>query len=255
MAPRQQDRQDHKRIDVVLVDQGLVATRSRARDLVLRGLVRVDGRIVVKPSEEIAASAKIIFEDERAAASVARSSEKLIAALDHFEFDPAARVCLDIGASTGGFSEVLLTRGARRIYAVDVGRGQLHPQIASDPRVVSLETTDARSLDRLTIPEPIEAIVADVSFISLTKALPAPLSLAIPGAWLVALVKPQFEAGRDAVGRGGIVRDEKARVSAVDAVARWLSARPGWRVHSPIPSPLQGGDGNQEYLLAAVLDD
>jgi 23S rRNA (cytidine1920-2'-O)/16S rRNA (cytidine1409-2'-O)-methyltransferase len=163
-------------------------------------------------------------------------------------------VALDIGASTGGFTEVLLARGAARVYAVDVGHGQLHPRLAGDARVVSLERRDARSLDSSLIPEPAGAVVADVSFISLTKALPAPLALTHPGSWLVALIKPQFEAGPAAVGKRGIVRDPAARARAVELVRGWVARQPGWRVLDVIPSPIAGGSGNEEFLLGAVRE-
>ena len=180
---------------------------------------------------------------------------KLIAALDHFRFPVAGIVALDVGASTGGFTQALLARGAARVYAVDVGHGQLHARLAGDARVVSLEGRDARQLDRALVPEPVGAIVADVSFISLAKALPVPLTLAGAGAWLVALIKPQFEAGRAAVGKGGIVRDPEARQRAVAAVRDWVAAQPGWRVLDVIASPIAGGSGNEEFLLGAVRDD
>ena len=160
---------------------------------------------------------------------VSRGALKLMAALEHFRFSALGVVALDVGASTGGFTQVLLERGAARVYAVDVGHGQLHARLAEDPRVVSLERCDARSLDRTRIPEPVGAIVADVSFISLTKALPAALALAAEPAWLVALIKPQFEAGRAAVGRGGIVRDAAARARAVALVQDWVAAQAGWQ--------------------------
>jgi len=166
----------------------------------------------------------------------------------------AGRVALDVGASTGGFTEVLLARGATKVYAVDVGHGQLHETIKAEPRVVVLERCDARALTREQVPEPIQAIVADVSFISLKKALPAALALAVPGAWLVALVKPQFEAGREAIGKGGIVRDPLVREAAAAQVASWVGSQAGWHVTGIVASPIEGGSGNQEYLLGARFD-
>ena len=159
-----------------------------------------------------------------------------------------------MGASTGGFTEVLLTRGAAKVYAVDVGHGQLHASLRDNPRVVSFEGCDARTLTRALIPEPVAAIVADVSFISLTKALLPALGLAAPGAWLVALIKPQFEVGRGGVGKGGIVREAVARQQAVDSVTAWISAQDGWRIAGVVPSPIKGGSGNEEYLLGARCD-
>ena len=186
-----------KRLDELLVEQGHVATRSRARDAILRGLVLVDGVVVTKPGSSTPATARLTVAPEAGTSYVSRGALKLIAALDRFGFDPAGRICLDAGASTGGFTEVLLERGASRVYAVDVGQRQLHPRIASRSEVVSLEGQDVRALDRLMIDDHITAMVADVSFISLQKVLPGLMALAAPGCWLIALIKPQFEVGRD----------------------------------------------------------
>jgi 23S rRNA (cytidine1920-2'-O)/16S rRNA (cytidine1409-2'-O)-methyltransferase len=241
------------RLDVVLVARRLVATRARARDVILRGEVLVGGAPATRP-------ARLIGPDEPvalvagAADYVSRGALKLRAALTHFGLVAEGRVAIDVGASTGGFTEVLLAAGARRVYAVENGSRQLHPKLANDPRVVSLEGTDARRLDRILVPEPIGAIVADVSFISLTKALPASLALAAPGSWLVALVKPQFEGEPGGVPRDGIVKDEAARQQALAKLEAWIGAEPGWRPLGAIPSPIHGGDGNQEFLLAAVRD-
>jgi 23S rRNA (cytidine1920-2'-O)/16S rRNA (cytidine1409-2'-O)-methyltransferase len=193
-----------------------------------------------------------IVVDAQAAAQVSRGAVKLAAALDHFKLDARERTALDIGASTGGFTQTLLGQGARRVYAVDVGKGQLHPTLAADPRVVALEECDARRLDGTLVPEPIDAMVADVSFISLAKALPAALNLAAAGGWLVALVKPQFEVGRDGIGKSGIVRGEALRERALADVRDWLAAQPGWTVIGTMPSPIEGGSGNAEFLIAAV---
>jgi 23S rRNA (cytidine1920-2'-O)/16S rRNA (cytidine1409-2'-O)-methyltransferase len=241
------------RLDARLVELGLVPSRARAQDLIRRGLVDVGGVVEHRPAAGVAADAEIRL-SEAAGDYVSRGASKLIAALDRFGFPVANVVALDVGASTGGFTQVLLDRGAARIYAVDVGHGQLHARVAGDARVVALEGCDARRLDATLVPEPVGAIVADVSFISLTKALPVPLTLAGPGAWLVALIKPQFEAGRAAVARGGIVRDPAARQRAVDLVRDWLAAQPGWRVLDVIASPIAGGSGNEEFLLGAVRD-
>jgi 23S rRNA (cytidine1920-2'-O)/16S rRNA (cytidine1409-2'-O)-methyltransferase len=236
---------------VVLVERGLAVSRARARDLIRRGLVAVAGAVETKAGAAVAPDAEVQVA-AGAGDHVSRGALKLNAALEHFRFSALGVVALDVGASTGGFTQVLLERGALRVYAVDVGHGQLHARLAEDPRVVSLERCDARSLDRTRIAEPVGAIVADVSFISLTKALPAALALAADPAWLVALVKPQFEAGRAAVGRGGVVRDPAARDRAVSLVRDWVAAQPGWRVVDVIPSPIAGGSGNQEFLLGAV---
>jgi 23S rRNA (cytidine1920-2'-O)/16S rRNA (cytidine1409-2'-O)-methyltransferase len=242
-----------KRLDVVLVERGLVPSRSRARDLIRCGNVAVDQQVCTRPGTEVGAE-QVLALLPGAGRGVSRGATKLEAALDHFGFSPEGRIALDMGASTGGFTEVLLARGAEKVYAVDVGHGQLHASLRADPRVVSLEGCNARDLTRALIPERVEAIAADVSFISLTKALGPSLTLAGRGAWLVALIKPQFEAGRAAIGKGGIVRDPAARAAAVDQVTGWLAARKGWRVAGVIPSPIKGGSGNEEFLLGAVHD-
>jgi 23S rRNA (cytidine1920-2'-O)/16S rRNA (cytidine1409-2'-O)-methyltransferase len=241
------------RLDITLVERGLAATRSRARDLIKGGKVLIDGEVCMKAGAEVDED-KVLSLREAGAPAVSRGGAKLAAALASFEFDPAGLVALDVGASTGGFTEVMLARGAAKVYAIDVGHGQLHANLRNNPRVVSFEGCDARSLTRTLIPEPVAAIVADVSFISLTKALSPALALAGAGAWLVALVKPQFEVGRGGVGKGGIVREPAARQQAVDTVAAWLSAQPGWRIAGVVPSPIKGGSGNEEYLLGARCD-
>lgn len=238
------------RLDRLLVARGLVQSRARAADLVERGAVTIGGEVARKPGVMVDPAAALGV-DAAANAWVARSGAKLAAGLAHFGFAVAGRAALDIGASTGGFSQVLVEAGARRVYAVEVGHGQLHPAIAADPRVVSLEGTDARALDVALVPEPVQAIAADVSFISLTLALPAALALAEPGAWLLALVKPQFEAGRAAVGKRGVVKDEAARTAAVEEVGGWL-AKAGWRLRGSLVSPLPGKAGNIEYIIGAV---
>lgn len=235
------------RADVFLVENGFAVSRAEAQAAIRAGTVSANGIRVVKPSQAIAPGTTITY--TKAHPYVSRGALKLIAALDHFDLSPEGLICLDIGASTGGFTEVLLERGAHRLYAVDVGHGQLRQKLKDDPRVISLEGTDARSLTLAQISEPPQAIVADVSFISLNLALPAALSLA-RNAWLVALVKPQFEAGREYVGKGGIVKDETAQNSATKAVSTLLSKH-GWSVLGAIDSPIQGGDGNREFLVAA----
>lgn len=240
-----------QRLDLALVARGLVGTRAKARDLIARGEVRVDGEVARKPAMNVREEQTIVV-DPTAAAQVSRGAVKLTAALDHFGLEAMGRIALDVGASTGGFTQVLLERGATRIYAVDVGKGQLHASLAGDTRVVALEECDARTLDRTMVPEAINAIVADVSFISLRKVLPAALGLAAQGCWLMALVKPQFEVGREGVGRGGIVRDPALREKALADVRDWLAAQEGWTVLGTMPSPIEGGSGNVEFLLAAV---
>ena len=238
------------RLDVLITERGLAPTRSRARDLIKRGLVTVCGEVETRGGIELPIDTEIAI-DEDWSGYVSRGALKLAAALDHFGFDCAGRVALDIGASTGGFTQTLLRRGARHVYAVDVGRGQLHPELLIDSRVTSIENTDARKLIRDLISEPIDAIVADVSFISLTKVLPAALALVAPDCWLTALVKPQFEAGRENVAKGGIVKDEATREAALKTVADFIDVQPGWRVLGAIPSPITGQSGNIEYLIGA----
>jgi len=239
-----------KRADLLLVERGHFDSRARARAAIDAGLVRADGRPVRKASEMVVADAAI--EAQAPHPYVSRGGVKLAAALDAFRIDPAGLTCLDLGASTGGFTQVLLGRGAARVYAVDVGRGQLHREVADDPRVVNLEGTDARDLGRALVPEPIDLLVADVSFISLRLVLPPVVPLLARGARLAALIKPQFEAGRAALAKGGIVKDEAARQAvcrAIETHAREL----GFTDAGLIASPIAGGDGNVEYLIGARL--
>lgn len=242
------------RLDARLVRDGLVATRARARDLILRGFVRVDGAVCDKPSRAITSAIQVALVDD-APVFISRGAEKLIAALDHFEFDVTDCVAIDAGASTGGFTQVLLQRGARRVYAVDVGQSQLHGTLKADTRVVSLEKQDARSLTTDVIAERADAVVADVSFIALSKVLPSVLKLTNETAWMAALIKPQFELDPDSIGKGGIVRSAEARGVAVDRVAETISSQPGWRVLGVIPSPILGGSGNEEFLIGARRDN
>jgi 23S rRNA (cytidine1920-2'-O)/16S rRNA (cytidine1409-2'-O)-methyltransferase len=237
-----------KRADVVLVEQGLFDSRAKARAAIEAGGVSVAGRALAKPSEMIDENAAI--EAVAAHPYVGRGALKLVRALDLWPVAPKGRTVLDVGASTGGFTQVCLERGAACVYAIDVGRGQLHPSLAGDPRVVSLEGVDARSLTSALIPDAPDLIVTDVSFIGLAKALPAALALARGGADLVALVKPQFEVGPEAVGKGGLVKDEAARARALADVSAFLEAS-GWAVRASADSPIVGGDGNREYLLWA----
>ena len=243
-------RSEKLRLDGALVERGLAPTRSQARDLIKRGCVTVDGATTTKAAQMVGDRA-VIHVQEGAQPYVSRGGLKLAAALEAFGFDPGGVVALDVGASTGGFCDVLLKRNAAKVYAVDVGRGQLHPAIAGDPRLVMLEGQDARLLDASIIVEQPVAIVAVVSFISLTKVLGAAMALVAPGAWLVALIKPQFEVGRAEIGRGGVVRDPLARERAVETVREWVSAQAGWGVVGVIASPIAGGSGNVEMLLGA----
>jgi 23S rRNA (cytidine1920-2'-O)/16S rRNA (cytidine1409-2'-O)-methyltransferase len=242
-------RMSKKRIDVLLVERGLFESRSKARAAIEAGGVRVNGGTVSKPSDAVSEAADI--EAVPAHPWVGRGALKLAHALEVWGISPADKAVLDVGASTGGFTQVCLQGGARRVYAVDVGRAQLHPLIAGDPRVVNIEGLDARKLDRSHLPEPPQLIVCDASFIGLDKVLPAALGLAAPGANLIALVKPQFEVGPERVGKGGVVKDEGARRDALEGVRRFL-AKAGWRAVAAIDSPVEGADGNREYLLHAM---
>jgi 23S rRNA (cytidine1920-2'-O)/16S rRNA (cytidine1409-2'-O)-methyltransferase len=238
------------RLDNALVARGLVPSRARARDAILRGHVTIDGVPAEKPSLTVRPDTRLAIADP-AGDYVSRAALKLVSALDHFCYSPEGVAALDIGASTGGFTEVLLRRGARRVFGVDVGHGQLHQRLAADPRVVNLEGVNARDLKAARIGEPVAAITADVSFISLKLALPPALALATDNAWGVFLVKPQFEVGPDRVGRGGIVRDETVARKAADDFAEWLDKEMSWMVDGILRSPIDGGDGNREYLVGA----
>lgn len=238
------------RLDLVLVSRGLAATRAKARDAILRGCVTVDGRVETAPAAAVAQDAAISVDDP-AGRYVSRAALKLIVGLDRFGYASKGRVALDVGASTGGFTEVLIERGAAKVYALDVGHGQLHPRLRDDPRVVNIEGVNARALLPADVGGPVGAVVADVSFISLRLALPPALVLAAPGAWGVFLVKPQFEVGRAHIGKGGIVRDEALARQAADDLAAWIAAEMGWTVDGLAESPIAGGDGNREFLLGA----
>jgi 23S rRNA (cytidine1920-2'-O)/16S rRNA (cytidine1409-2'-O)-methyltransferase len=237
-----------RRADLLLVERGAFASRAQAQAAIAAGLVRADGSTVLRPAQLLSVDAAIEAEAEHPYAS--RGGMKLAAALDVFDIDPAGLVCLDIGASTGGFTDVLLARSAAHVVAVDVGRDQFIARLRDDPRVTLMEGTDARSLTPEMIGTPPALIVADVSFISLAKVLPTVLPLAEAGAKLVALVKPQFEVGRGNVGKGGIVRDAAQQEGAVADVIAGIEAL-GWRMDGKIPSPIEGGDGNREFLVAA----
>ena len=242
-APAQGHRQ---RIDRLLVERGLFESRARAQAAIAEGLVRVEGVPVTKPSAEVAADARI--EATQPHDFVSRGALKLEAALDAFAIDPAGLEALDVGASTGGFTDLLLKRGARHVHAVDVGRDQLHASLRGRPEVSLMEATDIRTLAPGALP-PVDLVVIDVSFISLALVLPAALAFASPGAHLVALVKPQFEAGRAAV-KKGVVRDAAIHDAVCEKVRAEVE-RLGWTVLGLIPSPIAGGDGNREFLLGA----
>jgi 23S rRNA (cytidine1920-2'-O)/16S rRNA (cytidine1409-2'-O)-methyltransferase len=241
---------DKQRVDTLLVERGLAESRARAQALVLAGLVWSGGQRLDKPGTSLAADTPLEVRG-REHPWVSRGGIKLAHALDHFAVDPAGAVALDIGASTGGFTDVLLARGARLVYAVDVGHGQLAWKLRQDARVTVLERTNARHLTPEQIPEAPDLIVCDASFISLTVLLPAALALAAPAARLVALIKPQFEVGKGKVGKGGVVRDPALHREVCERIAAWLEAQPGWRVEGLTESPIQGPEGNVEFLVYA----
>ena len=238
------------RLDQALVERGLVESRTKAQALIMAGLVYSGERRLDKPGQTVAADTPLEVRGQDHP-WVSRGGVKLAHALDHFGIDPTGAVALDIGASTGGFTDVLLTRGAAKVYAVDVGHGQLAWKLRTDPRVVVIERTNARSLTRAEIPEPVDLISCDASFIGLETVLPASLALAAPGAHLVALIKPQFEVGPGQVGKGGVVRDPALHEAVCARIAAWLAARPGWSVLGIVESPITGPEGNKEFLIAA----
>lgn len=238
------------RLDRLLVDRGLAPSRERAQRLILAGAVLVDDRPADKPGTVVAADAALRLREE-ASPWVSRGGEKLVGALDAFGVDPSGLACLDVGASTGGFTDCLLQRGARHVTAVDVGYGQLAWSLRQDPRVTVLERTNARALRPEHIPEPPALVVVDVSFISLTLVLPAIAAVAAPGATVLALVKPQFEAGRGQVGKGGVVRDDAVRAAAVARV-RDAAVDLGYAVRGEADSVLPGPKGNREVFLHLV---
>ncbi|HUI18300.1 MAG TPA: TlyA family RNA methyltransferase [Alphaproteobacteria bacterium] len=238
------------RLDQLLVARGLAESRSRAQALVMAGLVYSGEKRLEKPGALVAAELALSLRGTDHP-WVSRGGLKLAAALDHFAIDPSGLVALDIGASTGGFTDVLLARGVARVYAVDVGHGQLAWKLRQDPRVIVLERVNARYLGRREVPEPVGLIACDASFIGLETLLPAPLSLAAAEAFLVALVKPQFEVGRGEVGKGGIVRDARLHEEVCARIRGFIAGLPGWRVLGIIASPIEGADGNKEFLIAA----
>ncbi|MBO1076613.1 TlyA family RNA methyltransferase [Roseomonas marmotae] len=238
------------RADQALVERGLVETRSRAQALIMAGKVFSNTRRVEKPGQPVPEDMPLEVKGQEHP-WVSRGGMKLSHALEFFGLSPEGRIAVDVGASTGGFTDVLLHGGATRVYAVDVGHGQLAWKLRSDPRVVVLEKTNARRLDASQVPEAPGVVVCDASFIGLATVLPAALSLAAPGAWAVALIKPQFEAGPDKVGKGGVVRDPEVHEAVCAAVRSWWSGLPGWQVLGIEPSPILGPEGNREFLIAA----
>jgi 23S rRNA (cytidine1920-2'-O)/16S rRNA (cytidine1409-2'-O)-methyltransferase len=245
-----QEMPDTIRLDQLLTIRGLFDSRSRARDAITRGTVQVNGQLASKAGAMVADDAEIMVDDP-AQAYVSRAALKLIRGLDHFGLSPEGLSCLDIGASTGGFTQVLLERGAEHVIAVDVGHDQLDRRLREEPRITNLEGLNARALDRSHLGgRTIQTVVSDVSFISLKLALPPALALAAEGAWCVLLVKPQFEAGREMIGKGGILKDPSLGPRLAENMADWLNSLGGWQSLGVIPSPISGGDGNSEFLLA-----
>nr|WP_269468111.1 TlyA family RNA methyltransferase [Devosia ureilytica] len=232
---------------MALEQRGLMPSRARARDAILRGTVQVNGEPAKKPNQMVGDD-DVLTLDDPAAGYVSRAALKLIAGLDAGGIDVAGKICLDVGSSTGGFTQVLLERGAARVFAVDVGHDQLHESLRGDSRVVSLEGTNARALDRGKIPQIIDLVVSDVSFVSVTKVLEAPLALCGPVAEAVVLFKPQFEVGREHVGKGGIVTDRAAMERAMAEVVAFVEST-GLSLRTQVVSPIAGGDGNVETVL------
>ncbi|HWL82062.1 MAG TPA: TlyA family RNA methyltransferase [Roseomonas sp.] len=239
-----------QRADVALVERGLVESRAKAQALIMAGKVFSDTRRVEKAGQPVAEDTPLEVKGQEHP-WVSRGGMKLAHALAHFGLSPEGRIAVDVGASTGGFTDVLLQHGAAKVYAVDVGHGQLAWKLRSDPRVVVLERTNARRLDGHSIPEAPSVVVCDASFIGLATVLPAALGLTMPGAWAVALIKPQFEAGPEKVGRGGVVRDPAVHAEVCERVRGWWEGLPGWTVLGIEPSPILGPEGNREFLIAA----
>jgi 23S rRNA (cytidine1920-2'-O)/16S rRNA (cytidine1409-2'-O)-methyltransferase len=239
------------RADHLLVERGLAESRSRAQALILAGKVFSGERRIEKAGQALSDDVPL---DVRGQDHpwVSRGGLKLEHGLRHFGLSPAGRICLDVGASTGGFTDVLLAHGAVRVHAVDVGHGQLAWKLRTDPRVVVHEKTNARHLTISEISDPIEALVCDASFIGLATLLPAPLALCSPNAWAIALIKPQFEAGPAAVGRKGVVRDPAVHAAVCERVAAWWGGLPGWQVLGMTESPITGPEGNREFLIGVT---
>jgi 23S rRNA (cytidine1920-2'-O)/16S rRNA (cytidine1409-2'-O)-methyltransferase len=237
-----------ERADKLLVDRGLAPTRARGQAMILAGQVYSGTRRIEKAGDLLPGDADLTVKGADHP-WVSRGGLKLVHGLDHFGLDPAGRTAIDVGASTGGFTDVLLARGAAKVYAVDVGHGQLAWKLRNDPRVVVLERTNARNLGAGQIPAPVDVVVCDASFIGLETVLPAALALTGPEAWAVALIKPQFEVGPDRVGKGGVVRDPALHQEVCDRIAAWFAAQAGWTVLGITESPILGPEGNREFLI------
>lgn len=245
MSPSQE------RLDHLLVQQGLAADTESAMRLILAGQVYLGTNCVTKPGMKLSSTSELTLRNRHDHPWVSRAGVKLMHGIEYFRWDVQDKICLDIGCSTGGFTEVLLTKGAAKVYAIDVGYGELDWRLRNDPRVILHERTNARFLSTQQVPEKLDCIVCDVSFISLKKVLPPALQLVKSPASLIALIKPQFELPREAVGEGGIVRDEAKHHSICQEIQEWMLTQPGWNVIGITPSPLKGVKGNQEFLLGA----
>ena len=239
------------RLDTLLLERGLVESRTRAQALIMSGAVFSDTQRLEKPGMQVPVDIAITVKGHDHP-WVSRGGLKLSHALDHFEIDPTGLTCLDVGASTGGFTDVLLQGGAAKVFAVDVGHGQLAWKLRNDPRVVVLEKMNVRHISAADVPDPIDIIVCDVSFISLMVALPAAMRLAKPGACLVTLIKPQFEVGKGQVGKGGVVRDTALHEEVCRTIQTWLETQSDWSVNGIVESPITGPKGNKEFLLSAA---
>ncbi|MBL8709339.1 MAG: TlyA family RNA methyltransferase [Rhodospirillaceae bacterium] len=239
-----------ERVDKLLVDRGLVESRAKAQALILAGLVYSETKRIAKAGDQINVEAPLTLKGQDHP-WVSRGGLKLAKGIEHFALPVAGRIAADIGASTGGFTDVLLHHGADRVYAVDVGHGQLAWKLRQDPRVVVLEKTNARHLTGAEIPDPLDIVVCDASFIGLETVLPAALALTKPGAWALALIKPQFEVGPGQVGKGGVVRDPVLHAEVCARIEAWFARQPGWSVLGIVESPITGPEGNREFLIAA----
>ncbi len=242
------------RLDQLLLCRGLADSRTKAQALIMAGAVFSGTKRLDKPGHQVKDDIALELKG-RAHPWVSRGGLKLTHGLDHFQIDPKGLTCLDVGASTGGFTDVLLSRGAKKVYAIDVGYGQLADKLRRDDRVINRERTNARYLSPEDIPEPIDLVVCDASFIGLETLLPAPLSLARPGAALVSLIKPQFEVGKGLVGKGGVVRDPALHDEVCARIEAWLGGLPGWTVLGITESPITGPEGNKEFLIAAKQNE
>lgn len=240
------------RLDQLLVARGLAESAIKAQALIMSGVVFTGEQRLSAAGDKVADDLEITIRG-REHPWVSRGGLKLAHGLEHFKFEPKGRVCIDVGCSTGGFTDVLLAHDAAKVYAVDVGYGQVAEKLRKDARVVVMERTNARHLTRELIPDPVNAIVCDASFIGLRTVLPASMALAQPGAFMVALIKPQFEAGKDQIGSKGVVRDVAVHAEVCEMIHAWLSVQPGWMVLGITPSPITGPEGNIEFLIGATF--